>query len=91
MYDDNNLKNDGDTIWSFGYGSNMDVESVANKKGVEVLDHAPAVLKDYRLCFNLRGYAYAEPAFANVKRQEGREVHGVAFQMTIKEMRRLDR
>ncbi len=26
-----------DTIWSFGYGSNMHVESLRSKKGIQVL------------------------------------------------------
>ena len=28
---------DDDSIWSFAYGSNMDVESVEAKKGIKVL------------------------------------------------------
>ena len=29
-----------ETMWSFGYGSNMDVESVMSKKGIRVLGEA---------------------------------------------------
>ncbi len=35
-FDPTKLKDD-DEIWSFGYGSNMDVESVQAKKGIQIL------------------------------------------------------
>ncbi len=103
---------DEDSIWSFAYGSNMDVESVEAKKGIKVLgmkkkiyvishvqsniirtrfsDSTPAVLKDYRLYFNIRAMKWVEPSFANVKKEDGKEVHGVAVKMTVAGMKRLD-
>lgn len=53
--------------------------------------HKPAVLKDYRLSFDIRAMTYVEPSFANVKLSPGDEVHGVAFCMTVASMKKLDR
>ena len=36
-------------VWSFGFGSNMDVEHLRIKKEVTVLDYTPAVLKGWRI------------------------------------------
>ena len=44
-----------------------------------ISDHTPAILKDCRLSFNLRGGHHVEPAMANIIESPGSEVHGVAF------------
>ena len=54
------------TTWSLGYGSNMDVKSLATKKHVKILDHTPAILTGWKMTFSLRGPPLAEPAYANV-------------------------
>ena len=87
MSEDNN----GDFFWSLGYGSNMDVEFVVRKKGVPVLDHKPACLPGYQLVFNSNGFPLVEPAFGNCRRQEGKELHGVAFKLTREAMLKMDR
>ena len=69
-------------VWSFGYGSNMDVKAVEAKKHVEIVDHVAAVLKDHKLAFNLAGHPLSEPAYAGLMPESGRQVHGVAFCMT---------
>ena len=99
------------TIWSFGFGSNMDVKALEAKKHVKVLgkfidkillhlhnikyifssDHAPAILKDYKLAFNMKAMHHVEPAFAGLIYSEGSEVHGVAFCMSLDSMKELDR
>ena len=57
-----------DAVWSFGFGSNMNVEFVRHKKGYTVLDHAPAVVKGYRMAFATGGFECVEPSFATTFR-----------------------
>ncbi len=53
-------------------------------------DHTPAVLRGYRLVFNLLSLPHVEPSFANVEEgEEGDEVHGVAFAMDEKAAQRM--
>jgi cation transport regulator ChaC len=81
-----------DVVWSFGYGSNMDVKSLQTKKHVNIVDHVCAVLRGWKMSFTLPGPAKVEPAYANViKGAPGDEVHGVAFCMTRASGEELDR
>ena len=82
-------ENDG--VWSFGYGSNMDVVALQKKKKVVVLEHTPAVLSGYRLVFSQQGPQYVEPAYAGLKREDGSEVHGIAFCMAKESVEELDK
>ena len=45
-------------VWSFGYGANMDMVALQNKKKVKVLEHCPAILRGFRLAFSMRGPPY---------------------------------
>jgi cation transport regulator ChaC len=81
-----------ESVWSFGYGSNMNPRHLEDQKGVKVLDHTPAILKGYRLTFEHKGMPLVEPSFATVK--EGApsdEVHGVAFLVSKSDYDRLDK
>lgn len=79
------------TMWSFGYGSNMDVKALQAKKHVKVIEHTPAVLPDYKLAFTIKAMTYSEPAYASVMKMSGQEVHGVAFLMDEESLEELDR
>eukprot|EP00092_Neocalanus_flemingeri_P005505 GFUD01005935.1.p1 GENE.GFUD01005935.1~~GFUD01005935.1.p1 ORF type:complete len:314 (-),score=76.96 GFUD01005935.1:155-1051(-) len=78
-------------MWSFGYGSNMDVKALQAKKHVKVLDHTPAILPNFKLCFTIKAMTYSEPAYASVRKVEEEEVHGVAFMMDAESLEELDR
>ena len=78
-------------VWSFGYGSNMDVVALQKKKKVRVLEHTPAILSGYRLVFSQQGPQYVEPAYAGLKREVGSEVHGIAFCMGKESVEELDK
>ena len=78
-------------VWSFGYGSNMDVVALQKKKKVRVLEHTPAVLSGYRLVFSQQGPQYVEPAYAGLKKEVGSEVHGIAFCMGKESVEELDK
>ena len=68
-------------VWSFGYGANMDMVALQKKKKVKVLEHCPAILRGFRLAFSMRGPPYVEPGYGGLWREDGGEVHGVAFLM----------
>ena len=72
-----------ETIWSFGYGSNMNVKALEARKKVQVLEHTPAILKDFKMEFNLSGIRHVEPAFSGLAESPGSQVHGVAFKMSL--------
>ncbi len=101
-----------ETIWSFGYGSNMDVKALEAKKHVKVIgnivlivvlppfqkykifkiiEHTPAILKDFKMTFSLRGAHHTEPYYSGLTAQEGAEVHGVAFCMDMESAANLDK
>lgn len=78
-------------MWTFGFGSNMSVSNVENKKGHKVLDHEVGVVKGYKMRFDIPAMPKVEPAFANVsKASEGDEVHGVAIKISEEDMKALD-
>mmetsp|Transcript_26026 Transcript_26026/g.63145 ORF Transcript_26026/g.63145 Transcript_26026/m.63145 type:complete len:294 (-) Transcript_26026:7-888(-) len=80
------------TVWSFGFGSNMNVDFVNNKKGLKVLDHSPASLKGWRMGFNLAGFDRVEPAFANAMQGDpSDEIHGVAIKLSLEDGEKMDR
>ena len=78
-------------VWSFGYGSNMDMAALQGKKGVRVLRHCAAVLQGYTLAFGMDGLSHVEPGFACLRKAEGDEVHGVAFCMGAESVAVLDK
>jgi gamma-glutamylcyclotransferase (GGCT)/AIG2-like uncharacterized protein YtfP len=53
-------------------------------------EHTPAILRGFRLSFDLHAMALVEPAFANVREEDGAEVHGVAFCMDAENVAKLD-
>ena len=78
-------------MWTFGFGSNMSVANVENKKGHKVLDHEVGVVKGYKMCFNIGAMSKVEPAFANaIKASENDEIHGVAIKISEEDMAALD-
>jgi gamma-glutamylcyclotransferase (GGCT)/AIG2-like uncharacterized protein YtfP len=81
----------GEGVWSFGYGSNMDMVALEHKKGIRVLEHCPAVLGDFRLTFGTRGIDFVEPGYAGLRRAAGEEVHGIAFCMGQEGVEKLDK
>eukprot|EP00755_Sulcionema_specki_P029773 Sspe_Gene.92870::Locus_65634_Transcript_1_1_Confidence_1.000_Length_1234::g.92870::m.92870 len=80
-------------LWSFGFGSNMDVHALEQRKRVKVLEHTPAVLKGWKMAFTLRGIPFVEPAYANAVETGNAEdsIHGVAFLMTPEAVAGLDK
>ena len=66
-------------IWTFGFGSNMNITLLRSKKGLNVLDSTPGVLKEWRLSFQSRALPFVEPSFADARPGAlDDELHGVA-------------
>jgi len=79
-----------DPVWSFGFGSNMDVSFVENKKGHKVLDNKAGVVHGWKMSFNLQGMSFVEPAFANaVPAAPQDNIHGVAILLSPLDVRKL--
>jgi hypothetical protein len=77
-------------MWSFGFGSNMNVANVEKKKGHKVLASAAGVVHGWKMNFNLRGMAYVEPAFANAMPGNTDEnIHGVAILLSAADVTKL--
>lgn len=78
------------TVWGFGYGSNMNLEHLIEKKGVQILEHTPAILNGFQLAFIVRGMDLVEPGFAGLTLQDGAEVHGLAYRVSKSDMDKID-
>ncbi|OAF70532.1 KCa2.1 [Intoshia linei] len=80
-----------DVIWAFGYGSNMDIESVMHGKHANVIESRPSILNEWKITFNLVGIDHVEPAYACINKGDKSDVvHGVSFCMTLDSMKEMD-
>ena len=80
-----------ETIWSLGYGSNMNTNALELKKHVKVIESTPAILKDHRMAFNIEGGHHVETGFSGLVESPGSELHGLAIKMDLQNMHALDR
>jgi cation transport regulator ChaC len=80
----------GDTLWYFGYGSNMHRSVFLDHRRMHPLEIRRGCLKHYRLRFNLP-VGPGERGVANLERDEGSRVHGVLYLLTPSDCERLDR
>ena len=78
-------------VWTFGYGSNMNMQALRSKKKIRVFEEAAATVVGWRRLFNLPGTPYVEPAYANAVRSPGNVLHGVAVRIDAASRARLDR
>ena len=77
-------------VWSFGFGSNMDVGALRTKKMLNILDHMPAVAKDWEMSFSSKGIPCVEPFYALALPKAGAEIHGMAFSVPESDVAKLD-
>jgi len=79
-------------VWKFGYGSNMSLEFVRNKKGLNPLDSRRTVLRGFSLSFpEGHGIDFVEPSFATMKRDPNGTVHGVSILFAASDKENLDK
>jgi sulfite reductase (NADPH) flavoprotein alpha-component len=73
----------------FGYGSNMR-EASLRAKGVVPLSAEPAILRGWRLTFNIPDFFRIEGGTGNIERSPEDEVHGVLYACRDDDLRALD-
>eukprot|EP00899_Mesostigma_viride_P024271 jgi/Mesvir1/5028/Mv02236-RA.1 len=67
----------------FAFGANLNQRVLRGRRGITPLAQEPAVLKQYRLAFNMLSLSALEPSFASVEPSAaGDEVHGVLYRLT---------
>lgn len=68
----------------FSYGSNMSRDRLLSRTISRTIRYSEvyiARVKDYSLCFTLRGVPPLEPAFASIRENKGEEVCGVVYRL----------
>ena len=79
-----------DPVWYFAYGSNMHDSAFLQRRRMKPLEWRVGRIKGYRLRFNLEGRPRGRAAPANICPDEGQEVWGVLYEITNREMIRLN-
>lgn len=79
-----------DRVWYFAYGANMHDSAFLERRGMRPLEWRVGKLSGYRLRFNLDGRPIGKAAPANISPDASAEVWGVLYQITRRDMLRLD-
>jgi cation transport regulator ChaC len=80
------LSDDSNLVWYFGFGSNMNpkvfgAESSRYERRVIPRTAKVGKVPGWALRFNLKTLPLVEPGMGNIIKEEGAEVHGVAYQV----------
>jgi cation transport regulator ChaC len=87
------LKLDGqphDDVWYFAYGANMHSSIFRDRRKIRPTDARPGRVGGYRLRFNLDGRPIGRAAPANITADPNGEVWGVFYQITRRQLVRLN-
>jgi cation transport regulator ChaC len=76
--------------WYLAYGSNMNRGIFESGRGMRPIQAKPALLENYRLCFNL-AIGPGERGVANLESQAGARTWGVLYLITVEQSEQLDR
>ena len=76
-------------IFYLGYGSNMSVDYLINRRKVRPIKSEKALLHDYRLIMNMEGPNFLEPSFANIRKEKGYRVEGVLHKISGIDLQRI--
>jgi gamma-glutamylcyclotransferase len=79
-----------DPVWYFAYGSNMHHSAFRERRGMRPREVRVGCIRGYRLRFNLEGRPVGKAAPANICIDPAAEVWGVLYQLTRRELVRLD-
>ena len=83
----------GDVVHYFGVGSNMLRSKIVsrgiNGSSIEVLEMRPALVRDHRLAFNMRGFPPLEPGMGGIEESPAEECHGALCTMTAENYEKL--
>ena len=73
--------NKTNTLFYFGYGSNMSTHYLIKRRKITPVSSNVGVLKDYQLIMNMGGPNFLEPSFANIRELRGSTVEGVVHEI----------
>lgn len=87
-----------DTLWYFGFGSNMKLSTMKGR-GIDILNTKAVKVLSYVLTFDVFGLPYSEPSMASIARYTSPDhrtetnnppdVYGAAFLITTKDYKRV--
>ncbi len=80
----------GDAVWYFAYGANMHDSALRERRGMRPDEWRAGRIAGYRLRFNLDGRPKGRAAPANISLDEGAEVWGVLYQLSRRDLVRLN-
>src|SRR5271163_467475 len=75
--------------WYLAYGSNMNRGIFESRRGMRPMQARPALLENYRLCFNL-AIGPGVRGVANLENQAGARTWGVLYLITLEQSEHLD-
>ena len=79
-----------DLTWYLAYGSNMNRGIFESRRGIRPIQAQPALIENYRLCFNL-AIGPGERGVANLEAEAGARTWGVLYLITVEQSEHLDR
>jgi hypothetical protein len=79
-----------ETVWRFGYGSNLGRDTLEKKKNLTLYDYRPGCILGYRLAFEQPGPPFVDPSFASCREAPEQTLYGVAFRITKEQAAGLD-
>jgi len=79
-----------DKVWYFAFGSNMHDSAFIERRGMKPIEWRVGRVKGYKLRFNLDGRPKGKAAPANISLDPAAEVWGVLYQITGRDMLRLN-
>ena len=82
---------DAPHVWRFGYGSNIGLVTLREKKSLNPSQFLVGTIAGWDLAWKSGRLAHVEPAYAGVRQAAGAQLHGSAFRITAEEASGLDR
>jgi len=79
-----------DLVWYFAYGSNLHPSIFEQRRRIKPLERRVGRIEGYRLRFNLEGRPKGRAAPANICADGEREVWGVLYRITRRDLLRLN-
>lgn len=77
-------------VWRFGYGSNIGLTTLRQKKNLNPIRYHAGTIDGYELYFK-KAIDYVEPGFAAVRPNPNSQLHGSAFYIPVEEAEGLDK
>ncbi len=78
-------------VWRFGYGSNIGLTTLRQKKNLNPIQYHAGTIQGYELYFTKGSLPYVEPGYAGVRPNNEKELHGTAFCIPLEEAEGLDK